>query len=205
MEMDSCPDFKKYNFQQLQEAYSGVNKDIYPERAREILHRIEQRKRSHPEEVPVPKVGTAGRTERLLAAFLDGLVIMVAFIPVAILVGTKYAENNPVMYPLFLLTYGYLAFLLINSSLLLERGQTVGKKILGISIRDMEGKIPDFDTLIFYRPLLKTAFAVFSPLDVINKLFIFRADKRCIHDHIVQTRVEYFQDGMNGHYKGIRR
>ncbi|SDJ61949.1 RDD family protein [Microbulbifer yueqingensis] len=193
--MDKCPDFKRYNLQELQEAYFGVNKDTYPERAREILQRIEQRKQSHPEELPSPKVGPALRGERLLAAIIDGTVIIVAFIPVAILVGSKYSESNPVMYPLFVLAYTYFVFLVINSSLLLERGQTVGKKILGISIRDIEGKIPDFDTLIFYRPLLKMAFAIVSPLDFLNKLFIFRADRRCIHDHLVKTRVEYLQEG----------
>ncbi|MEX2964285.1 RDD family protein [Microbulbifer sp. TYP-18] len=189
--MADCPDFRKYNLQQLQEAYFGVNKKVYPERAQEILDRIEQRKLSHPEEIPIPKVGVAGRWERLLSAIIDGAIVSAAFLPIAIFLAPKYSESNPIIFSLFSILYVCLSFLVLNGSLLIDRGQTIGKKILGISIRDLQGNLPSFNTLIIFRPLLKVFFGMLLPLDLVNKLIIFRKDKRCLHDHILGTKVDY--------------
>ena len=189
--MNNCPDFKSYNLQELNEAYFGVNKKSYPDRAKLILDCINQRKLSHPEEIPVPKVGVAGRGVRLLAAIIDGTIIALSFLPVAIFFGPQYAESNPILYPVFALIYSYFVFLILNGYLLIDYGQTIGKKLVGISIRNLEGEIPKFNTLILYRPAVKMIFAILSPLDLINKLLIFRKDKRCAHDHIVGTKVEY--------------
>ncbi|MCA0895118.1 RDD family protein [Microbulbifer agarilyticus] len=189
--MDSSPDLENYNLQELHEAYFGINKKIYPDRAQEILDYIDQRKLSHPEEIPVPKVGVASRVYRLLAAIIDGAIAILAFIPIAVIVGPNYAESNPILYPFFALIYSYFVFLILNGFLLIDYGQTIGKKLVGISIRDLKGNIPSFNKLIFYRPLIKILFVVLSPLDLVNKLLIFRQDKRCLHDHIVATKVEY--------------
>ena len=191
--MNDCPDFKNYNLQELNEAYLGVNKKYYPDRAQLILNCINQRRLSHPEEIPVPKVGVAGRGERLLAAIIDGSILVLAFIPIAIFLGPQYAESNPILYPVFALIYSYFVYLILNGYLLIDFGQTIGKKLVGISIRDSEGEIPNFNTLILYRPAVKMVFAILSPLDLINKLLIFRKDKRCGHDHIVGTKVEYLR------------
>ncbi|UKE68407.1 RDD family protein [Xanthomonas cerealis pv. cerealis] len=72
-------------------------------------------------------------------------------------------------------------------------GQTWGKKLLSIRIVDLHGEPPPLWRLIVLRylptqllSLVPVAGNVYALLDA---LFIFRHDKRCLHDIIAGTQV----------------
>lgn len=84
-------------------------------------------------------------------------------------------------------------FVILQSYLLKKFGQTIGKKIVGIRIVDQEGKLPGLRTLLYrrYLPiyLLDAVPVVGGILVIADFLFIFRADRRCLHDMLAGTRV----------------
>ena len=73
------------------------------------------------------------------------------------------------------------------------RGQTIGKLVLGMRIVDLAGGKADFGKILLLRELpvwlaniLPLVGVVYGVLDAI---FIFRSDKRCLHDMIADTIV----------------
>lgn len=106
----------------------------------------------------------------------------------------------------------------VNGFYLKCSGQTVGKKLFGIQILDLDGNIPSLYTslvrrdLTFFAVIPLTFFVQFffiggSPDNGIlflrvfflaDALFIFSSARRCLHDRYVGTRVCKFQVGY-GH------
>ena len=89
---------------------------------------------------------------------------------------------------------GLTIFLIIHGYLLSKYGQTVGKKIVGTRIVDKgTGKIIPLGKIFILRVL---PISIISQIPLIgglfglaDSLFIFRDDKRCIHDLIAGTIV----------------
>ncbi len=101
--------------------------------------------------------------------------------------------QQSLLYTLVMGIFGFIVFGAINLNFLIKSGQTIGKKALGIKIIDMDGKLP---TLKKY--LLKRYAAFFLPpqvpmigqiLSLVNVLFIFGQQHRCLHDLIGGTQV----------------
>lgn len=89
---------------------------------------------------------------------------------------------------------GFLIFMGIQLFFLIRDGQTLGKKAFSIKIVDANsGKPASWATLIFMRGLFSGVLSVIPYVGTIyalvDALFIFRADKRCIHDHMAGTIV----------------
>lgn len=86
-----------------------------------------------------------------------------------------------------------LIFFVFHGASLYQRGQTIGKRIMGIAIVTLDNQKPEFFPLIAQRYMsqwLIHMVPVIGPLlRLIDVLFIFRADKRCLHDHIAKTKV----------------
>lgn len=82
-------------------------------------------------------------------------------------------------------------FFVFHGSLLYRYGQTVGKRFMGLAIVTLDGRRPSFTNLILNRYLSQcVAGFVLSGLGaLLDILFIFRADKRCVHDLIAGTKV----------------
>ena len=81
----------------------------------------------------------------------------------------------------------------MHGYLLKKYGQTIGKKLLGISIVTLDGEKPEFWPLILKR-YLPLGLVSYTPvvgrfLPTIDALFIFGKDKRCVHDFIAGTMV----------------
>ena len=157
-----------------------------------------------------PSMVLASRWARLGAAILDGLISFVAFIPLLIallLLGLfpgmpkdgAFMENlenmeNSIMGDLVAAWIYVIVYLVINGYLLVSSGQSIGKKIVGIRIVDCQnGQLLPASRVIGMRYLLLSlitqipfAGGVFGLVDV---LFIFRADKRCIHDLMAKSCV----------------
>ncbi|PTX95583.1 RDD family protein [Opitutus sp. ER46] len=151
----------------------------------------------------------AERLTRLAAWFLDNVIAFTVCLPGFMLIGfsvimallrggTEVGDLTAgrTLLGWMLLLAGGLILLVIQVYLLTTRGQTLGKWALGIRIvRVVDGGNPGFISAVLLRlivpgiigmiPLLGLGF-LFSLVDV---CFIFRADRRCIHDLMAGTRV----------------
>jgi uncharacterized RDD family membrane protein YckC len=139
----------------------------------------------------------AGRWTRFVASFVDGIIGLCYGIPILYMLGYfEYAVAR--QQPPFLLTFamavlGFIGFLLVHGYLLKTNGQTVGKKLTGIRIVDLDGNLPDFAKVILLRYLPMSLVAMIPVLGrwltLIDVLFIFRQDRRCLHDLLAATKV----------------
>ena len=139
----------------------------------------------------------ASRWSRLGASIIDGVLMVVVVMPLAFFLGAFEAiEQSGEMgigptIALGIASIG--AFFLFNGYLLSTNGQTVGKKLMNIKIVDLNGNNMPFGRLIGMRyiPVWIVSYIpiVGSFTSLIDALFIFRADKRCVHDLIAGTQV----------------
>lgn len=149
------------------------------------------------------KIVLASRWKRFCAAFVDGAISYAIMMLTMFLTGgfetISVGKGHSFLYLAFIVTIGIIAFIIIHGKLLAEGGQTVGKKLLGIKITDLEGNLPDlirhilprygFRTVITWVPII----GGFLPL--INFLFIFGEQRRCVHDLVAKTIVVYKNPG----------
>lgn len=142
--------------------------------------------------------GLASRGSRLGASLLDSLIMSVFTLPVMYFTGGFDSITNPDIQPSLLYNIGFglfglVVFTIINLKLLTKNGQTLGKKIVGIKIVNLEGELPTWKQNLFRRyavfflpgqvPVVGQIFAV------INILFIFRKNQKCVHDLAANTKV----------------
>lgn len=148
---------------------------------------------------------------RLGAWFLDNVIAFLCCLPGLLLLGVTVVRDllahhgnlSPELtgraaVGMMLLAIGGLALLIVQIWLLTTRGQTIAKRILGIRIVTVaDNANPGFVKAVLLRwfvPELITLFLnLLAPLGfiffVVDSCFIFRADRRCIHDLIAGTRV----------------
>lgn len=138
----------------------------------------------------------ASRWLRLFAAIIDGILATIVAAPLMIYYGifdmAMAGEEPGFQYTLMFALMGIVAFMLFHGYLLKTNGQTIGKLALGIKIVTMEGKLPPFGKLITYRYLPLWAIQLvpmINMLSLVDVLFIFRDDRRCVHDLIAGTKV----------------
>lgn len=138
----------------------------------------------------------ASRWSRLFASILDGIIMLMILVPTMFIVGyfEVIASGEDVfLYQVLLGIFSIFIFIVINLKFLADKGQTIGKMVLGIKIVDMQGGKAELKDHLFKRyltyflpgqvPLIGGLFSL------INVLFIFRKDKRCIHDLVGNTQV----------------
>ncbi len=139
----------------------------------------------------------APRWSRLIAFIID-LLIMVT-VSVALLYFFHLLEpmrtakvNEPILHGIVTFVVTLFAFAIINQKLLLEKGQTVGKKIMKIKILNENNKVPnktDFIKRYLFMFAINQAPGILADIGLINYLFIFRKDRKCVHDMLVKTKV----------------
>lgn len=139
----------------------------------------------------------AGRGARLAAAIIDGVIL--GFVVWPFVIGSDYmtraAQGQVDLSDLLgLVLVTLIAFLVVNGYLLHKHGQTIGKRLIGIRIVSAaDGQLVSLGRIFCLRyapiqlvgivPLLGTV------LPLIDVLFIFREDRRCLHDLIAGTKV----------------
>ena len=140
----------------------------------------------------------ASRWKRLGGALVDGLIGMVVTIPVMVSMGLfeqmMQGQGMSIGQQAFFFVFGLAVFLIVHGYLLAKRGQTVGKFVLGTRIvNNNTGQLVPFNKLfgLRYLPLMIIALIPIlgNLLCIIDALFVFRDDKRCVHDLIAGTRV----------------
>ena len=144
-----------------------------------------------------PAPGLASRGDRLLAVIVDSFVELAVAIPFGIYDGHFSAalQGRPVPPAVYAQTFivGWAWFFLVNGYLLKKYGQTVGKRFLDIRICDFRtAAVPPLWRLlvrILVPGLAGLLGALGGLLSWVDILFIFRKDRRCVHDWIASTRV----------------
>ena len=158
----------------------------------------------------------ADRGTRLAAVTLDGLVISIPLVPMmgvglylAIRMQTavgERVEQNSVLATLgdsegvLLLAIaaavgflGALGIAIYQWILISRTGQSLGKKWTGIRIERTDGSQVTFGNGVVLRNWVPKVMGAFPYLGMIfhlvDCLYIFREDRRCLHDHIAGTRV----------------
>ncbi|WP_437763214.1 RDD family protein [Sorangium sp. So ce281] len=142
--------------------------------------------------------GSASRMSRFWAAMIDGVLALIIFVPLQYVAGVyrDFPKVSAPPFPQSLLwaLAGFAITLVLHGTFLARSAQTIGKKALNIQIVNAsDGKPAAFGTIVLRR-LLPVAVVAQIPyagtvLGFVNVLFIFRKDRRCLHDHIAGTRV----------------
>lgn len=139
----------------------------------------------------------ASRGQRLGATLLDAIISLIVTVPLMYTTGvfdySKTGQRPPFTLTLSLALIGFIFFLLVHGYFLRRDGQTVGKKLVGIRIAGLDNGIPQFSRIILFRYLPISCVGVIpivgQILAMIDPLFIFRSDRRCVHDLIAKTKV----------------
>jgi uncharacterized RDD family membrane protein YckC len=139
----------------------------------------------------------ASRLTRLGAAIIDSLISCVVWVPVMFATGflARAMEQKVTLLETALwAVVGIPVYLLLHGYFLATRGQSIGKIAAGARIVDYEsGKILPLGKLVGLRlvPVIIVASIpmVGSFLNLIDTLFIFGNEQRCVHDLIAGTKV----------------
>lgn len=136
----------------------------------------------------------ASREQRLAAAMIDAAIAMLLIVPLQWKFGV-YANptEQTVLSNLVWGGVGIVTTLMVQGYWLATSAQSVGKLVMRIKIVTLDGKNADFGRIVLRRllPLWCVSLIplVGGFLSVIDTLWIFRKDQRCIHDHIAGTQV----------------
>jgi uncharacterized RDD family membrane protein YckC len=196
--MDSKIDFSSYSLNDLYSSAESIDRELYPERAKEIDSLIRQKEIDSPEEVDTAKnVGEkATKSDRLLAAIIDGVIAVVVMFPVIKYVGFEAIKEPSLSLIGVMFLYGLATTILIHGFLLYYYGQTVGKHYMSIRIENLDGTKANIQTIYFKRMLPMQLVGLIPSVGqlvagFVNPLFIFGKQKRCLHDYLAKTKVCY--------------
>ena len=103
-----------------------------------------------------------------------------------------WSYDSPILFVEFLIGIG--VYVAVNTYLLATRGQSVGKYLLKIQIVDYYSEeIPKLRFSLVLREGILTLLNLFGFLGgliaLVDTLFIFATDKRCLHDYWAFTKV----------------
>ena len=139
----------------------------------------------------------AGRGRRLVATLIDMLLVPALTVLLVMITGVmEDAEdyrNSMWIVNVFLLAV--VSYLILNGYWLFTRGQTVGKRVMKVAIvATASGERAPFWKLVCIRalffPLLFTMISpILAALPLVDQLFVFRKNRRCVHDLAAGTSV----------------
>ena len=137
---------------------------------------------------------------RLGAQLLDGVLYAASVVPGVILLalGGGFSAETPFGsgggLGFGLMGLGFLALFFYQMVLLSRDGQTLGKRFLKLRVVDVDdGSNPGFVRAVLLRVLAPGVISnvplVGFLFTIADALFVFRDDRRCIHDHFAKTVV----------------
>ena len=139
----------------------------------------------------------AGRGRRLVATLIDVLLVPALAIFLMLVTGVlehaaDWSASGMPMLRVFAL--GVVSYLILNVWLLWQRGQTVGKAIMGIAIvsNQSENKAPFWRVAIralFFPTLYLIVWPLAAAFPLIDQVLIFGKRRRCGHDYVCGTSV----------------
>jgi len=139
----------------------------------------------------------ASRGLRLVGSIVDAVISLLVTVPLGIFTGywqDAFAGKVDYIEAYTISFVGLVAFVVMHGYLLAKHGQTIGKRLVGTRIVNAnDEQLPGLGKLLGLRygvvalvSLIPTVGSFFGLIDVV---FIFRADRRCLHDLIAGTKV----------------
>lgn len=145
---------------------------------------------------PYAEAQLAERGSRLVAAFIDSLFYFVPLLPGFLLSSGAERDSGAAAFGGLVLSGGALIALAIAiyQWVLLSRvGQTLGKRWMGVRVVRVDGQPIGFASAVALRAWLPGVIGVIpflGPLfNLVNILFIFGQERRCLHDLMAGTKV----------------
>jgi uncharacterized RDD family membrane protein YckC len=138
---------------------------------------------------PRALIERASAGSRLAALILDYISLGLCFMPSIVAEEMKAHQNEDLMNTV---SFGLFVILcIVNLILIATEGQTVGKKLMRIRIAEMDDSAKaGFLRIVFLRTLIGRGLLNLVPLyGLVDALFIFNEDRRCLHDKIGGTHV----------------
>ncbi|MFT5133573.1 MAG: putative RDD family membrane protein YckC [Gammaproteobacteria bacterium] len=138
-------------------------------------------------------------SRRFLSTLIDMVIVpSFAFIIMWVTGVLEHAEDfagyRPVITALLL---GVVSYLILNGWLLWQRGQTIGKALMGISIvlAVDSGNVPIWRLIciraLFFPLLYLAVIPWFVLIPILDHVLILGKNQRCLHDYISGTKVSY--------------
>jgi uncharacterized RDD family membrane protein YckC len=132
----------------------------------------------------------ASRRTRLLAALAD--CFLWAVVPLVFV--TFFPSGGAIEDPDlgifgFCMILWFLALGACYAWQLATRGQTIGKRLLGLRIVRLDGSRATFQSALVVRAMVTMLLDLVPGFALVDALFIFRGDRRCLHDLIAGTKV----------------
>lgn len=158
----------------------------------------------------VPAQELAGIGARIGAACINAFLYLLAAMPGSILMSLQLMRDNPdlasggITSPEDLdltaiydgqiwVNLGVFAVMIVQGILLGPRGQNIGKMILGLRVVRVDGTPAGFlraAVLRFFVPVVLMRIPILGLVFfIVDFCFIFRADRRCLHDLMAGTQV----------------
>jgi len=151
------------------------------------------------DDAPSGTLVLADRGIRLVAVIVDSFIFGILGVVAAIAIPALAPQGGDgsgaaTGIAITLVGLGFLALIVVNIVLLYRNGQTIGKRLFNIKIVRSDGNRCELWRIIFLRVLpigLIGAIPLIGPLVqlLVDPLFIFRNDCRCLHDLIADTIV----------------
>ncbi len=131
---------------------------------------------------------------RFVAVFVDGLIAGLLLVPFGVLAENENTPTQTTEAVAIATILLFVALLVTQVVLLSTRGQSLGKMAVGVRIVGaVDSRNPGFGNVVLLRgavPSLIFAVPVVGWIFwVVDALFIFRDDRRCIHDLMASTVV----------------
>ena len=147
-----------------------------------------ERQDSRPYNLPTRSI-LAKKTSRLYAFIVDSVIGVMTFVP-----GLFFYKYTDESFGIGFVCLSYLALLIAQTYYLVTFGQSLGKKVIGIKIVTIDDeREPGFTKVILLRSFIPGLIAVIPYVGgifaLVDYLFIFRDDRRCLHDLLAQTKV----------------
>ena len=132
----------------------------------------------------------AGRGQRLLARIAENVIFAVGYL-LTFVIGARFLDQERfVIYWFVMIGIGLAVTLVVQAYLLGTRSQSLGKLIVGIKIiRFGTGRDAGLTYGFFVREFLNRFLTLIPFYGLIDVLFIFTDEKRCVHDHLAGTIV----------------
>ena len=150
--------------------------------------------------LPETQPPLAERGERFVANFLDRLApaipMIIGFVVGGLVMGNAGNGEGMAAVAGFGLMIGLgflgaLAVLGFQLYLLATTGQSLGKRAMGIKVVRTDGSPADVMRVIFLRNVVPELIGMVSCnlFSLVDPLIIFTDERRCLHDHIADTKV----------------
>ena len=135
----------------------------------------------------------ASRGSRLAASLIDGLAAVVILLPALaaiFFVGEDSSMSTMGVAFAALSGIAFLGFAVYQISMLVREGQTLGKRAMNIRIVNYsDGLVPPGGRLLLMRYIVNSLLGNIPFYTLLDVLFIFGGERRCIHDYLAGTKV----------------